>query len=105
MSAPAGGDVGGELGAAGTPGNEKSSFPEGIVGATARGEMFPSAKKPGGESATGAVGAVPGAPGTSAVAPANDAAIARRSDSVKGPGGEDGADAGMPEADSNPGLP
>lgn len=78
--------MGGELGTAGMPGNEKSSYPVGSVGATARGEMFPSPKKPGGEPATGGVGAVPGVPGTSAIAPANEAAIARRSDSVSGPG-------------------
>jgi len=84
------------------PGNEKSSFPVGSVGATASGERFPSAKKPGGEPATGTVGAVPGVPGTSAVAPAKDAAIALRSDSVSGPGCEDGAEAGILGADSNP---
>jgi hypothetical protein len=66
------------------PGNENISFPGGKVGATAIGEV--SARKTGGAPGTGGVGAVPGAPGTSAVAPANDAAIARRSDSVNGPG-------------------
>src|SRR5271155_3701525 len=104
MSAPPGADVGGEVGTAGMPRNEKNSFPVGSLGATARGETFPSAKKPGGEPATGGVGAVPGAPGTSAVAPANDAAIARRSDSVSGPGGEDRGEAGILGADSNPGA-
>lgn len=102
-SAPPGGDVGGELTTAGMPGNENSSLPAGSAGATARGEMFPSAKKPGGEPATGGDGAVPGVPGTSAVAPANDAAIAFRSDSVSGPGCEDGAEAGMLGPDSNEG--
>jgi len=104
ISAPPGGDVGGELGTAGMPRNEKSSFPVGSVGATVRGESVPSAKKPGAEPATGVVGAVPGAPGTSAVAPANDAAIARRSDSVSGPGCEDGAEAEILGADSNKGA-
>ena len=87
----------------GKPGNEKSSLPVGSLGATARGELFPSAKKPGGEPATGGNGTVPGAPGTSAVAPASEAAMARRSDSVSGPGGEDGADAGILGDDSNGG--
>jgi hypothetical protein len=85
------------------PGNEKSSFPVGSLGAIARGELFPSAKKPGGEPATGGIGAVPGVPGTNAIAPAKDAAIALRSDSVRGPGGDDGTDEGMLGADSNPG--
>jgi hypothetical protein len=104
ISAPPGGDVGGELSIVGMPGNEKSSFPVGSVGATARGESSPSAKKPGGEPATGGAGTVPGVPGTSAVEPASDAAIARRSDSVNGPGGEDGAEAGIPGDDSNNGA-
>ena len=86
----------------GMPENEKSSLPEGSLGAAARGELFPSAKKPGGEPATGGIGAVPGVPGTSASEPANDAAIALRSDSVSGPGAEGGADPGILGADSNP---
>jgi hypothetical protein len=89
----------------GMPGNEKSSFPVGSLGAAARGELFPSAKKPGGEPATGGIGAVPGVPGTSAIEPANDAAIARRSDSVNGPGAEDGADGGILGDESNPDAP
>jgi hypothetical protein len=101
MSAPPGGDIGGELSVVGILGNEKSSFSVGSLGATARGELFPSAKKPGGEPATGGIGAVPGVPGTSAIEPASDAAIAFRSDSVKGPGGVDGAEAGTLGADSN----
>jgi hypothetical protein len=104
MSAPPGTDVGGELSADGMPGNEKSSLPEGSVGASARGESLPSAKKPGGEPATGGIGTVPEVPGTSAVSPAKDAAIAFRSDSVSGPGGEDEADPGMLGADSNNGA-
>src|SRR5580698_3102652 len=105
MSAPPGADVCGELSVVGVdvgmgmPGNEKSSFSVGSLGATAKGELLPSAKKSGGEPATGGNGAVPGAPGTSAIAPANEAAMARRSDSVSGPGGED--EAGIPGDDSN----
>ena len=107
ISAPPGTDVGGELSVVsidrGMPGNAKSLFSVGSLGATARGELLSSAKKPGGEPATGGSGAVPGVPGTSAVAPANEAAMARRSDSVSGPGGEDGAEAGMLGDDSNKG--
>ncbi len=84
-SAPLGGEDGGEAGIAEMPGEENISVPGGNVGAAAKGEAFPSARKSGGEPGTGGVGAVLGAPGTSAVAPANDAAIARRSVSVSGP--------------------
>ena len=101
ISAPPGGEVGGELSMVGMPGNEKSSLAVGSLGATDRGELFPSAKNPEGEPATGGIGAVPGVPGTSAIEPAKDAAIARRSDSVSGPGGVDGADPGTLGADSN----
>src|SRR6202522_3492949 len=98
------GGICGELSVDGMPGNEKSSFLGGSVGASTRGGSFPSVKKPCGEPATGGVGAVPGAPGTSAVSPASEAAIARRSDSVRGPGGEDGAEAGILGTDSDPGA-
>ncbi len=97
-SAPAGGAVGGEVGIPEMPGNENISFPGGSVGATAIGEIFPSVRKSAGTPAAGNAGAVPGAPGANAVAPANDAAMARKSVSVSGPGwiDDDGEDAGLP---------
>lgn len=104
-SAPAGGDVGGVDGNAGSAGNKNSSFPGGRFGVIPNGEIFPPARKSGGEPGSGDVGAVPGVPGTIATAPANDAAIARRSVSVNGPGGEDGSDAGMLGADSTASVP
>ena len=99
-SAPPGGAVGADDGIPAIAENENSSFPGGSVGAMARGEVFPCRRKSGGEPATGGVGAVPGVPGTSAMAPASDAAIARKSDSVNGPGCVDGGEAGMLGADS-----
>lgn len=98
--APPGGEVGGEVAIAGMPGNENISLPGGKVGAIVKGEIFPSARKSGGEPGTGGVGALLGAPETSAVAPANDAAIARRSVSVSGPIVVAGGEPGIPGAPS-----
>lgn len=100
ISVPPGGEVGAEVGVAGTAGKENSSFPLGIEGATAIGETLPSVRKSGGELATGGVAVALGAPGTSAVAPAREAAIARKSDSVSGLGCVDGGEAGTLGADS-----
>jgi hypothetical protein len=99
---PAGGAVGGEAGIAEILGKENISLPGGSVGAAANGEAFPSARKSGGEPGTGGFGAVLGAPGTTAVAPANDAAIARRSVSVSGPIVVAGGDPGALAAHSGP---
>lgn len=99
ISAPPGGAVGADDGIAETPGNENSSFPGGIVGATASGEILASGTKPGGVPGTG-VGTVPGPAGTSTVSPATDAAIARRSASVNGPGCVYAGDAGILGTDS-----
>ena len=85
-SAPPGGAVGGDEGAAAMPGKENNSFPLGSFGATAIGGITGSVGSPGIAPGAGDVGTVPGAPGTKAVEPANDAAMARRSVSVSGPG-------------------
>jgi hypothetical protein len=84
MSPPPGGDVGGDEGVAGTPGKENISVAGGNEGTPAGAATRPPSEKPGGE-ATGSGGAVPGAPGTSAVTPASEAGIARRSASVSWP--------------------
>jgi hypothetical protein len=106
-SAPDGGDVGGVDGKPETPENENNSLPRGRFGEIPNGEfIIPTlARKSGGEPAVGGIGAVPGVPGTSAVAPARDAAIARRSVSVKGPGGDDGKEPGTLGADSVASVP
>ena len=83
------------------PGNEKSSFPGGSVGATDMGETPASAGKAGTGPGTSAVAVVPEVlPGTSAVSPASDAAIARRSASFNGPGRGYSGDAGTLGGDS-----
>jgi hypothetical protein len=88
-------------------GNENSSFPDDRLGATPNGEVIipPVAGMPGGDPAVGGAGAVPGVPGTIAVAPANDAAMARRSVSVNGPGGDEGREPGMLGDDSAVSIP
>jgi len=92
-SAPLGGAVGGDEGAAIAPGSENNSGPGGSVGAIAIGETFPKAGKSCGEPGAAGEGAMPGAPGASALP--KDAAMARRSVSVKGPGGDAGGDPDM----------
>jgi hypothetical protein len=106
-SAPDGGEVGGEDGNPEIAGSENSSFPGGRFGAIKNGEFIIPlpARKSGGAPAVGGVGTPPGVPGTSAVAPAKDAAIARRSVSVRGPGGDDGNDPGTLGADSTASVP
>jgi len=99
-SAPPGGAVGADVGIPEMPGKENISLPDGNAGATAIGEIFPSNRKSGGAPGAGGTGAVPGDPGTNAVEPANDEAIARKSVSVSGPGWIDGGEAGIPGADS-----
>jgi hypothetical protein len=65
------------------------------------GDTSPSARKSGelgtgGEAAMpGMAEPMPGAPGASAVSPAKDAAMARKSVSVNGPGGDGGGEADM----------
>jgi hypothetical protein len=104
-STPPGGDVGGDDEGDAMTGNENSSFPGGRVGAIPNGEIFVPARKSGGDPAGGGIGAVPGVPGTSAVTPASDAAMARRSVSVNGPGEDEGRDPGMAGADSTVSVP
>jgi len=93
-SAPAGGEVGEECGNPEMPGKENNSLAGGSVGGAAMGESFRSARNSGGDPGTGGVGAVPGAPDTTAVAPASEAAIARRSVSVNGPSVVEGIEPG-----------
>jgi len=99
-SAPPGGAVGADVGIPETAGKENISLPGGSVGATAIGEIFASTGKSGGVPGTGGTGAVLSVPGTNAVEPANDEAIARKSVSVSGPGWIDGGEAGIFGADS-----
>src|SRR5271165_2264951 len=105
ISVPPGGAVGGEEGIAGTPGNENISLAGGSV-ETANGEaIFPEARKSGSEPGTGDGITVPGAPGTSAIAPASDAGIARKSASVNCPLGGDEGGVRKLGGDAPPGTP
>jgi len=85
-SAPPGRTVGADEGIPAMPGNENISFPVGSEGATAIGETFPPPNMSGCEVGVCVAVVAVGAPGTSAVALPNDAAIARRSASDSGPG-------------------
>src|SRR5579885_720765 len=87
-SAPLGGAVGGDAGAAEIEGDD-TSFEKDAAWA---GPGKPLGKCAG-ATGTGDGGTVPGAPRTNAIAPASEAGIARKSASVSGPVGEaEGAD-------------
>ena len=82
MWAPPGGAVGGDEGAGGIPGNEYISVEGGSTGDAAQGSAFVPSK--GSDDDPGKVGGRTAGCDASPVAPASDAAIARKSASFRG---------------------
>jgi hypothetical protein len=107
-SDPLGGAVGGDEGIAGTPGKENISKAGGNCGAAAQGPAFSASRKEKDEAGLGIADgeAGVGTSGTSATAPPNEAAIARKSASfsapvgtVEGIGGSPGTEPGFGTAE------
>jgi hypothetical protein len=94
-SAALGGAVGGDKGMAGTPGKEYISAAGGICGAAAQGPPLPPSSEDT-EAGIASGGAAAEPCGASGVAPASEAAIARKSASFNTPLGTDEGNCGTP---------